>query len=185
MTRICAILAVILVLAVTPASALTRDSLLQGNLGLLSLHAEASWDGSGWLYQYTLTCDSTAPRVAHVFSLDNPYGSVYTEAANTGGFLDPIWSSGVTPEWRNVTAGLSEGDSATFSFKSIYAPADENVFVMVLNGGTAAWGDTIGMSDKATNSPAPAIPEAGTLSLAAAGMAALSGLRYGRSRARK
>ncbi len=179
MTRILAALIVVFVLAAVPTWAISKDSLLQGDLGVLALHAEATWDGSLWLYEYTLTCQSIDSRIAHVFSLDNPNMSAYINASNDSGFIDPSWPDLTIPEWRNITTGLVQGQTAKFSFQSAYEPVD-NVFAMVVNGGTAAWGETLGMSNRTNDNPV--VPEPGAMMLAAVGLATVSGLRRQLSR---
>lgn len=162
--------------AATSAAGLTMDTVLQGDLGTLSLRAEATWDGSSWLYAYALNCDSIGSKMVHVFTLDNPSLSEYYGAGNDVQFENPAWPESAFLEWRNVTQGLAEGQSAIFSFRSLFEPAETPVFVMVVNGGTAAWGETLGMSDRLPGQT-EVIPEAGSLCLAAMGLSLTSAVR--------
>lgn len=180
LTRYLALTVALLAVVVAPASAITFDSILTGTIGTLNLHAEANWTGSAWLYEYTLQCTNTK-SIVHVFSVGNPNKSAYSGANNTAGFANPVWNpTQAAIQWSG--SSLSNGQTAVFSYESLFQPAPQYVSALVVDSGTYATGQTLGMNSMLNS---PAVPEAGTLSLAVGGLAAVSGYSLRRRRTRR
>lgn len=161
----------LLVLATAPAWSDVRHDTLQGSLGRLDLDSSATLSASVWSYDYTLTFVSGIANV-HIFTVDNPNASPWTNATNLAAFANPAWNP-LTPWLEWARGSLAPGQSANFHYESLYAPSQVAVEATAYDGGTFATGFTLGMS--------PTVPEPGCIA-SLAGLLGMSGFYFRRGR---
>lgn len=102
-----------------------------------------------YTYTYTLIYNQgikdplsgNAPYI-HLFDVENPNGKSFFGAAGQG-FTAPADGNDLAVEWFN--GEIREGETRTFSYKSLCAPMEIEVFTWVVDDGTYATGTTLGM----------------------------------------
>lgn len=148
--------AAILSAAVAPAFCRQYTSVLDGDMGSLSLVADTTQTGDVWTYTYALTFDTKAEHGGnvHSFSVDNLGKHAYNTAANTGNFTNPTFTGSNYVGW--TLGEMIPGQTVTFSYTSLFAPDVVPVWATVGDHGTSASGYTIGMN-------IGSIPEPGSL----------------------
>jgi hypothetical protein len=150
------VVAVLLAVASVPVSAQTesRYDQLIGPLGTVDLWSSATWTGTVWQYDYEMYNRPGNVGDVHVFIVDNPPPSPYSNATNDSGFPDdPVWPQHQILDWLNGNVPL--GAYGHFHYKSLAAPDVVPVATLVINGGAGAEGVTLGMG--------AVIPEPGCL----------------------
>jgi hypothetical protein len=137
------------------------------NVGQLTVYSLVTKDAGVYTYSYSVTYDVGTADV-HIFGLENPNDAAYSDAANSMTFDNPIYSAGyyANIEWAgDAMRVLSVGQTAQFSYKSLYAPQDIDVYCYAIDGGAAADGGAIGMGD--------VIPEPASMLVLIAGVAGM------------
>lgn len=127
----------------------TTNLLGYDNVGQLTVYSLVTRDAGVYTYSYTVTYDVGSADV-HIFGLENPNDAAYSDAANDVAFDNPIYSAGsyASIEWNgDAIRVLGVGETAQFSYKSLYAPQDIDVYCYAIDGGAAAEGGAIGMGD--------------------------------------
>jgi len=147
------VVAVLLAVVAVPVSAQSRYDQLGGPLGTVDLWSSATWTGTVWSYDYEMYNRPGNVGDVHVFLVDNPPPSPYTNATNDSGFTKPVWPQQQILEWLNGNVLL--GTYGHFHYDSLAAPDVVPVATLVINGGAGAQGFTLGMGT--------VIPEPGCL----------------------
>lgn len=148
-------LLIVLVLALSiSAGADVYQSLLgselTGGLGTFSLDAIVYRNFVGSNYEYTYTyalkfvSQSTPYHSAEGFRIGNPGRLPIFDMANSGNFTN--YATGVYDPISWFGAFMNQGNTVTFSYKSLYRPLDTPVNCFVSNAGLTATGETIGLS---------------------------------------
>ena len=147
-------LAVLLVLApCVPASAgrsLQSDLTGTGDVTDVKCLATANQDPTSGIYTYTyqITYSTGAALSMDIFGVQNTNFITSFDAANlpsesgTGVFTNPADGSEDHIEWDNGLLNL--GSIRTFSYQSYCAPQDMTVYAYGIDGGSMAFGPTIG-----------------------------------------
>ncbi len=152
----------------------TTQLLGSGAVGDIQVYSQVDEvpDGSAFLYTYTYTLTYlSGTATAHDFGIDNPNDSAFFNASNTptsgGHFVDPVYVAGSYDfiEW-NTGGSLPVNGTDTFSYQSLYKPQDVDVYAFMMDGGSTAQGEVIGMSD--------VIPEPSALAALALGILAVA-----------
>jgi len=126
----------------------TKTSYLTGNMviGTKGLKCDAVVSkglDNVFTYEYTLTYTAGVASI-HTYKVQNPNTRPYTNAANTDAFTNPPDGSATFVQW--LSGAMPVGDVRTFSYKSIYAPMELDVYTIAADTGTSALGKTLGMS---------------------------------------
>jgi hypothetical protein len=142
-----AALALAMGLAVLGGAAVSADwvmnSVLQGDLGRLDLHAVVTyeWETATYAYLYELTATDTVSPV-HYLDLGNPYALYFWGAFNDGGFADPTYQPYLTSMiWGE--GDMQTGEVLLFGFASMFPPTE--VSISALDRGQRSIGSTLGM----------------------------------------
>lgn len=164
---------VIIAMAAVSASAVTQHNELTGTLGTVDLDSTVTYDsGTGlWTYSYDMYNRTGNVDAIHVFVMANPALSPFEQAGNDSAFVDPASSSDPFLQWLGGSIEL--GAHGSFSYQSTAAPDIVNVDALVIDGGTVASGQTLGMS--------AAIPEPSCLA-SLAGLLGMTGFYLRRRR---
>jgi len=137
-----------------PASALTVDTTLYGNVGgdvgNVDVHAVVTRTGNIYDYNYTISYYAVGGKSAaiHSFSISNDGGTSYFGAANNAGFSNSVYSESnalAAIEWLGNGNAITVGQTKTFSYQSEYMPMDLLVYTCAADGGGYADGETVGM----------------------------------------
>lgn len=148
-----------------------KTGVLTGDLGTLTLFSKVEQDGSLYRYSYNLTYDVGAGGnvVTRAFAVENPDDLSYSNADNSKDFINPTYvdeEDAYEMKWYGGTLGV--GQYADFSYTSIYAPRDIDVFAYGEGDVDFAWGENVAIGQ------AMPIPEPSSLAgiaLAVAGFA--------------
>jgi hypothetical protein len=140
-----------------------------GTIKDLLLNCNVDYDNGIYTYNYSLQYLTGTNTVTNM-SVEDPDDVSYTEAWNSGNFINPTYN----PEawayevmWHDGT--LTQGSTRLFSYKSVYGYREIPVSAYV-SGGDTADGRTLGMSSS--------VPEPSSFAgLALAGFAAVPMLR--------
>ncbi|HPP74504.1 MAG TPA: PEP-CTERM sorting domain-containing protein [Armatimonadota bacterium] len=150
-------------IAVPALADIHKDTILTGTIGTLNLSADASWTGTVWHYTYTLTyTSSTVGGIIKTFQVENPGQLAFTNAANSGTFLNPIYDpQAYSIDW--LSGYFTPGQTITFSYDSEYQPEVIPVYALTVDSGQSAGGMTIGMSNAVIPEPGSILTLAGML----------------------
>lgn len=151
--RAITVIAVLLLAGSVCCHAVTYDTQLTGTIGTLDLHAEANWTGTIWQYTYTLTyTQSTVGGIIKTFQVENPYQVPYLNSNNSLSFTNPAYDPmAYSLDWIN--GRLAPGETAVFSYESLYVPEVGQTFTLTVDAGQNAGGLTLGMSDTMVPEP--------------------------------
>lgn len=155
LATVCLLLVMMVALSISASAEVyqTRpDSVITGNLGTFSLDATVYRDLVDsryvYTYEYALTYDTYGAEefLAEGFQIGNLSKAAIFDVSNTGDFTD--FADGVYDPIVWLGNYIDEGQTVTFSFKSFNRPFENPISVNcnVLDGGTTAIGETIGMA---------------------------------------
>lgn len=144
---IIAIVVLLLVSGVSASADWTKTSYLNGTLTTgtpegLRCDALVTVLDSVYTYSYTLTYTGGVAPI-HTYYVLNPNASSFFGATNGDGFVNPLDSAIGQVKWIN--GAIAVGQTCTFTYKSLYAPMDIDVYTVAVDTGTSAMGRTLGM----------------------------------------
>ncbi|MDO8588126.1 MAG: PEP-CTERM sorting domain-containing protein [Armatimonadota bacterium] len=123
-----------------------------GTVNDLLLNVVVDYDAGIYTYNYSLQY-LTGSDTVHLFSVENESDVAYTNAWNSGDFLNPAYDPDAYAYevlWQN--GNLLSGSTRQFSYKSVYGWREIPVTAYASSGGDSADGFTYGMT---TNVPEP------------------------------
>lgn len=126
---------------------LDRNTELVGydTLQHLSLYSLVTVDAGIYTYSYDLRYDAGTVASAEVFSVANWEDLGFYGAANGKDFQNPAYSPGDL-EIKWIDGHITMGETVHFSYQSVYAPSEIEVYAYAVDGGAAAEGSALGMT---------------------------------------